>query len=372
MKGPAELTHGPFLIGLFFNILLQGILIAQAYFYYTKYRKDLRWLRLLVLVLFLVELVNTAFNCFYIYQSLVINFGDVQFLAKTNWFLFPEPLTTAIIELMVQVFYAWRIRTIRRGWVMSVVITVLSVAGVVGCLIASLEGNTSHPEFSTFQEFVKTAIILWLVCAAAADVLIAVVLVWSLRQHKTGFKSTDMMIDRIIRITMQTNLFTALVAIADLISFLADPTGTHFIFNLNLSKLYSNSLMSSLNARSTPSSTRDNGMSTFEVAPSSGFAFQSQLDSAKPGWMRDEESSLQNQTSTKVTSTRSEWSLNPQGCHTLPPGSDVSAHAGYSHASDETGGIGATKADSGLEDKARSTTVELGINHDTDEHRFGN
>ncbi|KAF5349568.1 hypothetical protein D9756_008825 [Leucocoprinus leucothites] len=226
MKGPAELTHGPFLIGLFFNILLQGILIAQAYFYYTKYRKDLRWLRLLVLVLFLVELVNTAFNCFYIYQSLVINF--------------------------------------------------------------------------------------------------------------------------------------------------ADPTGTHFIFNLNLSKLYSNSLMSSLNARSTPSSTRDNGMSTFEVAPSSGFAFQSQLDSAKPGWMRDEESSLQNQTSTKVTSTRSEWSLNPQGCHTLPPGSDVSAHAGYSHASDETGGIGATKADSGLEDKARSTTVELGINHDTDEHRFGN
>lgn len=48
---------------------------------------------------------------------------------------------------------------------------------------------------------------------------------------------------------MQTGAVTAVVAILDIVFFLIDNTGTHLIFNVPLSKLYTNSLMSSLNAR---------------------------------------------------------------------------------------------------------------------------
>ncbi|KAJ6488054.1 hypothetical protein C8R45DRAFT_264917 [Mycena sanguinolenta] len=58
-----------------------------------------------------------------------------------------------------------------------------------------------------------------------------------------------MLVDRIIRITLQTGLTTAVCAIADLILFLADPVGLHLAFNFPLCKLYTNSLFSSLNAR---------------------------------------------------------------------------------------------------------------------------
>ena len=71
-----------------------------------------------------------------------------------------------------------------------------------------------------------------------------------------------------IQVTVQTGAITAVCAIVDLIVYLVDNTGTyvlrcrisrqllisnnissHLIFNVPLSKLYTNSLMSSLNAR---------------------------------------------------------------------------------------------------------------------------
>lgn len=50
-------------------------------------------------------------------------------------------------------------------------------------------------------------------------------------------------------VTVQTGAVTAICATIDVIVFCVDNTGTHLIFNIPLSKLYTNSLMSSLNAR---------------------------------------------------------------------------------------------------------------------------
>ena len=39
MSNPAELAHGPMLIGLVFNVLLYGIMITQLYLYVTTYKR---------------------------------------------------------------------------------------------------------------------------------------------------------------------------------------------------------------------------------------------------------------------------------------------------------------------------------------------
>ncbi|THH28270.1 hypothetical protein EUX98_g5918 [Antrodiella citrinella] len=104
------------------------------------------------------------------------------------------------------------------------------------------------PEFMHFQNF-KAIVIVWLACSAVADTAITIALVWHLRRHRTGFSGTDDAVNRIIRLTVQTGLVTALCAIVDLVLFLASSSGFHLIFNLPLSKLYTNSLMSSLNSR---------------------------------------------------------------------------------------------------------------------------
>ncbi|KAJ7037853.1 hypothetical protein C8F04DRAFT_952067, partial [Mycena alexandri] len=67
--------------------------------------------------------------------------------------------------------------------------------------------------------------------------------------HKTGMEDSNIFLDRIVRLTVQTGLATALCLTIDLILFLTDPIGLHLVFNNPLCKLYTNSLLSSLNAR---------------------------------------------------------------------------------------------------------------------------
>ncbi|KAJ7927527.1 hypothetical protein B0H13DRAFT_2653502 [Mycena leptocephala] len=127
---------------------------------------------------------------------------------------------------------------------------------VAGCALTGLAGGMATtvevllmPHFSDFIRF-KSVVIVWLAAECIGDVLITTIFVTHLASHKTGMEGSDILVDRIIRVTMQTGLATSLCAIIDLILFLTDPIGLHLVFNFPLCKLYTNSLLSSLNARS--------------------------------------------------------------------------------------------------------------------------
>ncbi|KAF9443895.1 hypothetical protein P691DRAFT_808166 [Macrolepiota fuliginosa MF-IS2] len=247
MKGPAEIAHGPMLIGIIFNVLLYGIMIAQTYIYFTTYKKDRTWMKIFVFAVFLADTLNTIFDLVYIYESVIIHFADIAFLQKANWRFATDPAMTGIIELMVQLFFSWRIFVLTRNWVSVIIVVALSITAGV-CAIVTTYEIIIIPEFTKFQEF-QNVVIVWLSCASAADIIITLILVRYLRSHKTGFRGSDLMVDRIIRVSVQTGLITSMVAIVDLVVYLADSSGTHLMLNFPLCKLYSNSLISSLNSR---------------------------------------------------------------------------------------------------------------------------
>lgn len=92
--------------------------------------------------------------------------------------------------------------------------------------------------------------LLWFSASCVVDVLITASLVRSLSQRKTGFTDTDGAIDRIIRLTVQTGMLTAIAAVGEVVFFTVLPrTALNFLWDLALSKIYTNSLMSTLNAR---------------------------------------------------------------------------------------------------------------------------
>ncbi|KAI0695705.1 hypothetical protein BC835DRAFT_1272911, partial [Cytidiella melzeri] len=93
--------------------------------------------------------------------------------------------------------------------------------------------------FAEFNRF-EAIVAVWLACSATADTLMTFSLVWHLRKHKSGFSISDDAVDRIIRLTVQTGMITAVCAIVDLIVFLTVPTGLHLVFNLPLAKRYTN------------------------------------------------------------------------------------------------------------------------------------
>ncbi|KAF9451122.1 hypothetical protein P691DRAFT_773402 [Macrolepiota fuliginosa MF-IS2] len=283
---PANLVLAPVLIGTLFNVLLFGIVIAQTYLYFTTYKRDRTWMKLLVLSILVIDTFNTIFNVIYVYECVITHYGELEALAKATWSLNADPLLTGVIELIVQLFFAWRVHVLTRNWFLVAAVLGCCLAGGVGAFVTTYKALVI-PEFARFQEF-KNVVIVWLVCSSAADVLIAAILVWYLRGHKTGFRGSDMIVDRIIRVTMQTGLLTSMVAIADLISYLVDPTGTHLIFNLTLCKLYSNSLLSSLNSRGgwkyNTNTTQNTHTGTVGTYVDKGGASQAYSDASQSGW----------------------------------------------------------------------------------------
>ncbi|KAJ3478952.1 hypothetical protein NLI96_g9393 [Meripilus lineatus] len=176
---------------------------------------------------------------YWIYDVLVNNFANEEALAKANWVFATDPAMVGIIATAVQLFFAWRVKVLTDNiWaVIFIVLTSLcSVLGGIGTAI----GIHIVPEFVEFQKF-KVVVIVWLIGAAVCDAAITLSLTWYLRRHKTGFSNTD--------VTVQNGLITAVWAIIDLIVYLASSTGLHLAFNFPLSKLYTNSLLSSLNSR---------------------------------------------------------------------------------------------------------------------------
>ncbi|EPQ53462.1 hypothetical protein GLOTRDRAFT_139698 [Gloeophyllum trabeum ATCC 11539] len=244
---PATVAHGPAIIGLFFNILLYGIMITQTFLYFKAFQNDKAWMKCYVVFLFVADTVNTIFDCIWMYQSVIIHFGDLDFLSKANWVFAADPAMTGIIACLVQFFFAWRIKILTGSWLLVVAVVVAALGGGLGGVGTAIAVGII-PQFAKFQEF-QAIVIVWLISNAVCDVLITTALTWHLRRHKTGFPATDDIVNKIIRLTVQTGMITALVATLDVAFFVGSTSGLHLAFNFPLSKLYTNSLMSTLNSR---------------------------------------------------------------------------------------------------------------------------
>ncbi|EPQ54595.1 hypothetical protein GLOTRDRAFT_129946 [Gloeophyllum trabeum ATCC 11539] len=222
-------------------------MITQTFLYYNTFKKDRLWMKIFVLVLFIADTLNSVFDCAWIYQSLILNFGNAPFLSVANWVFGTDPAMTGIISTMVQLFFAWRVRVLTGRLPLALVIAFLSIVSGLSGLGTSIAVGII-PEFVHFQKF-QVIVIMWLLTTCICDVAITAALTWHLRRHRTGFPATDDIVNKIIRLTVQTGMITAIVAVIDLGMFLGTSTGLHLSFNFPLSKLYTNSLMSTLNSR---------------------------------------------------------------------------------------------------------------------------
>ncbi|PIL30713.1 hypothetical protein GSI_06881 [Ganoderma sinense ZZ0214-1] len=242
-----KVVYGPMFIGVIFNVLLYGVMLTQTYMYFNMYKDDRSWIKSFVLILFLCDTVNTGFDIAFLYDPLINNFGNVEPLTRASWMFITDPVITAIIAFLVQLFFAWRVNVLTSNrWIVTAIL-ICAVAQLLGGIGTSI-GVTIVRDFGELRKFQAVGIV-WLVAAALGDVLITAALVWHLRNHKTGMTFTDDLIDKIIRLTVQTGLITAVFAMINLALYLAMPTGYDMIFNLPLAKLYTNSLMSTLNSQ---------------------------------------------------------------------------------------------------------------------------
>ncbi|KAG8920307.1 hypothetical protein FRC01_000829, partial [Tulasnella sp. 417] len=240
--------------GYLFNYGLYGILILQTYIYYLSFPKDSKLIKSLVYGLFFLDTIQTVMTTHNAWHFLSEGWGRVGVLADPGAdqsTLFVRPNNYA-----VQLFFSWRIWKLSGFW---------WLAGFISCaaLAQGISACVTGIWFAILNDITKIALLdasagVWLAGSAITDLFITVSLVWVLQRKTQGglTSNTEDIISRLIRLTVQTGAVTTFAATAELIMYLKTPENNlHMIPGLALSKLYTNTLMATLNARSDTFST---------------------------------------------------------------------------------------------------------------------
>ncbi|KAI9465773.1 hypothetical protein BJY52DRAFT_486109 [Lactarius psammicola] len=235
----------PLLFGPLFNWALYGALCVQIYVYSYNFPNDGRPVKFLAYFVFALETVQTALTGADVYYWFLAGFGDMERLKSSHYAPIDIAITDAIISLIVQEYFCYRIWTLNRrsSW-FCLTIAVTAVSQSVGAAWGGFRSVVVGKYAVS-----KAALYLWSLPSALADILIAVAMTLLLRRADEGRFSSFVLI-RVVRLTIETNTLTASVAIASFVLFVAYPNEIYYTFTAGIiGKLYSNTLLVTLNNR---------------------------------------------------------------------------------------------------------------------------
>ncbi|KAK0452269.1 hypothetical protein EV421DRAFT_1898024 [Armillaria borealis] len=242
---------GGVVISVFLSILLLGAMIVQLYIYFDRYPKDNIWLKVFIVVLFTLDILNSVFTIMWIYKLLIDNFGNLVALNKSDWTVMTDSLLAGIMAGMVQVFFAWKIWVLTRNYFYVGAIVICALTSSAGGIATSIGGFRIiySADWNELRNKLYKLSLVWLAPAALGDLIITVIITIYLQRAKGSIRQTNRVLNRIIRLTMQNGLLTATVALIDLLLILFVEKPYYLCVAFILPKLYTNSALSSLNAR---------------------------------------------------------------------------------------------------------------------------
>ncbi|KAK0194318.1 hypothetical protein F5146DRAFT_430583 [Armillaria mellea] len=262
----AELS-GPIIVGCFLNWGLFGTLSVQLYLYYLAFPNDRRFTKYLVYGIYVLELMQTVLIAHDVFATLGYGFGDIDALARINFFWLTVPIMGAVAACVGQVFYAYRIFILSKSRIIPIIVICVSltnsVASMLGGIYAFQVGDITK---LTSQ---KVHIAAGISCAAFAlcDIVIAICMTHYLVRSTTNFRHTQMLVTKIIRLTIETGSVTAVVALLGVVLLTVCTNQTSYIATgLLVPKLYANSVYMVLNSRFQIIGGRDTYMSSTDAS----------------------------------------------------------------------------------------------------------
>jgi len=246
----------PLLVGLMFMMTLFGIGLLQFYHAYnllarrTSLGNNQFAVDHLVLAVFLVlDLADTITKCQFITDLVGVDL--VQGVAGTYTVprtVFAIAFTDGLIALCTHLFYARRIYRITLSYrsrkYLWVGLTIAILVSIAQFCAACYSGWVALLPILDWKSKASATNIIWLGGSSAVDFFLCITLVIYLRSHKSAFESTNNMIQRWIRLTLETGLLPALIQLTDLIlSFAYRAKPYHLAVNLTLPKAYINSVL---------------------------------------------------------------------------------------------------------------------------------
>ncbi|KAJ6481262.1 hypothetical protein C8R47DRAFT_1135191 [Mycena vitilis] len=243
-------TVGAIQVGLVLATWLFGIETLQTFNYYRDFGKDPRVLRGLVGAIWLLELAHTISGWHAMYTITVTFYGKPQHIISPPLSMTFPILFHAFIAMAVQTFFVYRIRVVSGQWLIPVVCFILNL-GRMACLLFLFQGLFRTPVFNLLTTKFNTEVIIASSLSPGVEIVVAGSLLYYLWQRRAAdFSQTNRIVDSIIIWTIESTLLTTISGFVQLVLFLTRRNDLSWlVFFLIQAKLFSNSLLASLNGR---------------------------------------------------------------------------------------------------------------------------
>jgi len=240
----------PMFIGTILNWLLFGTLLVQVYIYFIAFPQDRTWWKAGIVVVLVLEFVETLSNARDMVRTFGSGWGDMEVLDDVGWAWFSVPVMGSIIALVGQMFFAYRIYLISQSVYVPLLVLILSVVQLGAGIWTGVDICIAR-KFSLLQSHNVVATAFWLAGTSLCDLVIVFSTVYYItKSWGPEFRSINSDISRIIMLTVETGALCALFAIVDLYLFVSHKgTNYHLALCIELSKIYSNSILLIFNSR---------------------------------------------------------------------------------------------------------------------------
>ncbi|SJK98213.1 uncharacterized protein ARMOST_01474 [Armillaria ostoyae] len=247
---PIVKVSGPLIVAYLLHWGLFGTLSVQLYLYYLAFPMDRKFTKCLVYGIYLVEFVQTMIFTHDAFATFGYGFGDVEALTGMYFNWFTVPIMSAVSASVGQGFYAYRIFVLSKSPIVPIFVICVSLTSLVAGIIT---GVWCFPADNVTElNSPRMSVAVGILCGASAlcDIIIAICMTYYLMRSNTGFRRTQMLVTKLIRLTVETGSVTAVVALLSFILFFAFPHQTFYgTPTLIVAKLYANNVYMVLNSR---------------------------------------------------------------------------------------------------------------------------
>ncbi|KAL5494606.1 hypothetical protein ACEPAI_67 [Sanghuangporus weigelae] len=229
---------GAMFIGLILSAILFGVTNAQAFTYFRNLKRDYAYLRVMIALLWSLDVVQLALLASYMYYITVTHFSDLLIIGKVTGSLCAFLIVSGTSNFIIRLFYSRRIWFVSDG---NIILTAITLALSAATFAFGL--GFSAKLFS-LRSVLEVSNISWRRYAAfgldvTADFTCALSLLHFIRKGKTGMQTTDTIVNKLTVYIISTRRLTSFVATASFATYVSMPNKAIFtaIFPC-LSKLY--------------------------------------------------------------------------------------------------------------------------------------
>ncbi|WWC94547.1 hypothetical protein V866_001393 [Kwoniella sp. B9012] len=239
---------GPVVLGFAFDAMLLGCIIQQLIWNAIWTPSDRLFNKIILYSVVMLSVATTVFNDCFFFHAFASGFGNWYRLIQLDYIRWFPILDCATVTL-VQIFYLERAFQLhnRDKWVPIIVLPFLlaSIGGAIG-------GTVMLSGIPDAYDLVKTKPVFytWIGGTLVVDLLITSIIFHKLIKSRTGWSDTDLMINKLITISVETQLPSLVVAIAFMVSYGLKPNaGLNVFFELFHPKVHVVGLLTVLNSR---------------------------------------------------------------------------------------------------------------------------